>query len=240
MNLPFKMRTDSMMEQYRADSFFMKEPETLVWIRSFRPDAVFFDVGANVGVYSLFAASLFPSMEIYAFEPLPANYLRLKENIALNGFENIRAIPYAIGNGYGLRAFNAISKEVGSSGGQVLNWFGKKSEKVMLASLDGLCLFNHGSQLPYGRLPNPDYVKIDIDGQELGVVRGMINILPGVKSALIEVSGASRAEVVKILHDARFTTDNRFNRVYPHSSDRRKREGIDAENIVFERTSNAL
>jgi len=219
MNLPFKMRTETQMEKYRHDSFFQKEPETLEWIRSFSPHDVFFDVGANVGVYSLFASSLYPEMTIWAFEPMKANYAALIQNIEMNGFHNIKAFRQAIGNRTGWVDLDRGDGARGESGAQVTD----REGRTWIASIDDL------------RAAHPDHVKIDIDGQELEVAKGMKRTLPDIKSILIEVSTVSKGPVMDILTAAGFMTDNRFNAMTPHSSDRRAAEGIDAENIVFTR-----
>ena len=219
MNLPFKMRTETQMEKYRKESFFIKEPETLEWARSFSPHDIFFDVGANVGVYSLFAASLYPEMTIWAFEPMRANYAALVQNIEMNGFHNIKAFRQAMGNRTGWVDLDRGDGASGVSGAQVTN----REGRTWIASIDDL------------RAAHPDHVKIDIDGQELEVAKGMKRTLPDIKSILIEVSTVSKGPVMDILTAAGFMTDNRFNAMTPHSSDRRAAEGIDAENIVFTR-----
>jgi len=220
MNCPFKMRTETKTEQWRRDTFWEKEPECLVWIKSFSPHDVFFDVGANVGVYSLFAASLYPEMTIIAFEPMPANYQALKENVALNGF-NISCFQWAIGNRCGKAYLSVPDPEPGKSGAQMSRE--KSGVRVPIASIDAFME------------TDPLHVKIDIDGQEFEVVKGMRLTIPFIRSCLIEVSAATKGPVMEIFSKAGFTTDNRFNRVYPHSRERRAREGIDAENIVFTR-----
>ena len=70
----------------RARTFFEKEPETLAWIDSFPPRSVFWDIGANVGVYSMYAA--LRSHSVSSFEPAASNYFALNRNIALNNFQN--------------------------------------------------------------------------------------------------------------------------------------------------------
>lgn len=219
MNLPFKMRTETPMEKYRRNTFWTKEPETIEWIKSFNPNDVFFDVGANVGVYSLFASSLYPEMTIWAFEPMKANYAALIQNIEMNGFHNIKAFRQAIGNRTGWVDLDRGDGARGESGAQVTD----REGRTWIASIDDL------------RAAHPDHVKIDIDGQELEVAKGMKRTLPDIKSILIEVSTVSKGPVMDILTAAGFTTDNRFNSMTPHSSDRRAAEGIDAENIVFTR-----
>lgn len=228
--LPFKMRQVTPMEKYRAESFWFKEFETLAWIESFDPSGVFFDIGANVGVYSLYCAALYSTAKIHAFEPMPANNEALRLNAERNCFSNIYAWPYALGEemqrDITLKMPDA-GEEAGLSGAQ-LDYTGIWGEVVHVMCVDRLCSCKGG-------LPLPDYVKIDIDGQEAGVIKGMMTVLPTVKSMLVEVSSKSKAEIVDILTGAGFSTDNRFNTMTPHSRERRAKEGIDAENIIFAR-----
>ena len=219
MNLPFKMRTETPMEKCRRNTFWTKEPETIEWIKSFNPNDVFFDVGANVGVYSLFASSLYPEMTIWAFEPMKANYAALIQNIEMNGFHNIKAFRQAIGNRTGWVDLDRGDGARGESGAQVTD----REGRTWIASIDDL------------RAAHPDHVKIDIDGQELEVVKGMKRTLHDVKSILIEVSTASKGPVMDILTEAGLNAVNRFNGMSPHSRERRAAEGIDAENIIFTR-----
>ena len=60
----------------RAQTLFTKEPITIQWIRSFKKDSIFFDIGANVGVYTLFAA-IVPETQVFSFEPESSNYYTL-------------------------------------------------------------------------------------------------------------------------------------------------------------------
>jgi len=218
MMLPFKMRTETPMEKYRAETFWEKEPETIAWIESFDPHDIFFDVGANVGVYSLYAASLFPKMTIHAFEPMWMNYEVLKMNIKANGF-NILPWSVAVGNYDGQDLLDIPDAEAGKSGAQISN-NGVYAVKVI--KIDTLLVYPH-------------HVKIDIDGRELQVILGMRRALSRAKSILVEVGRQSRQPIMDIMTGAGFTTDNRFNTMSPHSRERREREGIDAENIVFTR-----
>ena len=219
MNLPFKMEPFLPMEKYRRYTFWTKEPETIEWIKSFNPNDVFFDVGANVGVYSLFAASLYPEMTIWAFEPMKANYAALIQNIEMNRYHNIKAFRQAIGNRTGWVDLDRGDGARGESGAQVTD----REGRTWIASIDDL------------RAAHPDHVKIDIDGQELEVAKGMKRTLPDIKSILIEVSTASKGPVMDILTEAGLNAVNRFNGMTPHSRERRAKEGIDAENIIFTR-----
>ncbi len=226
--LPFKMRQETPMEKFRAESFWWKENETLEWIRSFAPHDVFFDVGANVGIYSLYAASLYPEMKTVAFEPMFSNYSALSHNIHLNGFAYIEPRQYAVGNRAIFVELHVSNNEAGQSGSQVRVDGGRFDRKmgVIMVSIDDFCM---------GKFPKPAHVKIDIDGQELEVVKGMQKTLPHIKSALIEVRPESKKPIMDIMLAAGFTTNNRFNAMSPHSRERRAKEGIPDENIVFTR-----
>src|SRR5512137_3131814 len=92
----FKIAVENQIEQYRADTFWTKEPETVAWIASFNSGDVFMDIGANVGIYSLYAAALDRNRIIYALEPDIPNYLRLRLNRATNRFHNIKIFNLAL------------------------------------------------------------------------------------------------------------------------------------------------
>ncbi len=221
--LPFKMGRYTSMEEYRAATWATKEPETIEWIRGFAPWGVFFDVGANIGVFSLFAASQFPEMEIISFEPMKANFRELMSNRNVNRFDNMICLQYAIGNSSGWTELFVPDETSGASGAQM----GLSSgfiNQVLVRRIDDLLEF-----------PKPDHIKIDIDGQEVEIIRGMVKTLPFIKSILIEVRPESKVTIVGFLTAAGFTMDNRFNTMSPHSRERRAAEGIPDENIVFTR-----
>ena len=75
------------MAFYRAKSFFTKEPETVEWISTFNSQETLFDLGANVGVYSLLAAKA--GVKVVAFEPEPQNFSVLTMNIYLNELSDL-------------------------------------------------------------------------------------------------------------------------------------------------------
>lgn len=232
---PFKMRTETTMEQFRYSCWKSKEPETIAWIQSFSPQDVFFDVGANIGIYSLYAASLFPEMIIYAFEPMPVNYDALLENKNLNNFQKIICWPYAVGDQEDREVILSIPDyTAGASGAQ----FAKdecEGAVVNIVTIDHRCEIVGNNGFYMSGMPKPHHVKIDIDGQELMVVRGMQKTLPKIKSILIEVSSKTKQECINLIMPHGFTMDNRFNSMTPHSRERRVAEGIDAENIIFMR-----
>ena len=75
------------MTLWRAQTLFEKEPITIKWIRSFEKNSIFYDVGANVGMYSIFAA-IVSKCNVYSFEPESNNFQVLMENILFNELFN--------------------------------------------------------------------------------------------------------------------------------------------------------
>ena len=225
MVLPFKMLLETPIEQWRHDTFWDKEPETIEWIRSFESGGTFFDIGANIGVYSLFCASIHPDCQIVSFEPHNGNIMRLIDNKNLNGFKNIRAEQMIISDDRSRSEFIEKSSEVGSSGSQMADG---GSFNTFSISFLVYFAFNY---------PIPNYVKIDIDGQELRVVQGMRETLKEkcLKSVLVEADPGSKEQIVQIFIENGFTDDNQFNKLQNHSNVRRQKEGIPVENIIFTR-----
>ena len=72
----------------RAREMLRREPDTLEWIDSFKDSEILWDVGANIGVFSLYAAKV-SGTKGWAFDPLPQNYMNLVENLTINGLNHM-------------------------------------------------------------------------------------------------------------------------------------------------------
>ena len=81
----------------RGKTLYSKEPDTINWINDYiRQDDVFYDIGANIGIYSLYAAK-FNKAKVYSFEPESSNYYFLNKNIYHNNlFSRIKAYNIAL------------------------------------------------------------------------------------------------------------------------------------------------
>src|ERR1700722_13685174 len=113
---------------WRVRTLFTKEPETIEWIDSFAEGDVFWDIGANVGIYSLYAAA--KRVHVVAFEPAAGNYYLLNRNIELNGFaDRVEAYCVALSDETSARSLNMQMTELGgalSSFGEPVDNFGKR------------------------------------------------------------------------------------------------------------------
>lgn len=173
----------------RAETFHEKEPETLEWIDGFAPGEVLVDVGANVGLYTLYAAAR--GAKVFAFEPESQNYALLNRNIYLNALgDSITALNVALADGDTLGALNLPRFLTGSAlnnFGDNLDW---KREKYQPAFRQGVLGFSLDSFV--ARYPEafPNHLKIDVDGAEIKVVEGAAKTLrdPRLKSLLIELN----------------------------------------------------
>src|SRR5262245_5118468 len=116
--------TPTPLLQARARSILSKEPDTIQWIDRFESADVFWDVGAKIGVFSLYAACR-RGVRVLAFEPAADNYMVLCKNVEINHFEGC-VIPYcvALAGSTELGVLNSPSREMGSA----LHQFGGKGE----------------------------------------------------------------------------------------------------------------
>jgi len=232
--LGFKMHAVSNMEKYRADTFYTKEPETLVWIDGFKPNSIMLDIGANIGVYSLYCAKTKPTIHVYAFEPLRENFTRLVDNITLNGLSNITPFNEAMGKCSMLAKFFVKSSGVGDSGSQLHAPIDENGEKIK-AECERQVLTTSFDRF-VEMIPNkrPIYLKIDVDGHEMDVLEGISFHAPSLEGVLIEVNAHKTpiSTVTGIMKRWGLVPDARINHVKPHSSERR---GGNPVNIVFTR-----
>src|SRR5579872_530060 len=86
-NARLRIATPNEMTLWRVETFWQKEPNTLKWIDTFRPDDLFLDIGANIGLYSLYAA-FSRGVQVIAFEPESLNYSLLNTNLFLNQIDS--------------------------------------------------------------------------------------------------------------------------------------------------------
>jgi FkbM family methyltransferase len=186
---------------------FKKEPGTCEWIRNeIGPGDIFYDIGANIGIYSILAADrVGKTGKVYAFEPHSVNFTRLLDNISLNKLDHI-VIPcnFALYQDNGFLPFCYFSAEAGSAASQLCSvdesaWGTRQTEISELkyaVSID--------SMLASGAIPAPHHVKIDVDGGESPILRGMDRLLSSSekpRSIQIEMRNASRDEIVAIMEE---------------------------------------
>jgi FkbM family methyltransferase len=188
----------------RALGFLKQEPETLTWIdQNIRAGDHLWDVGANVGAYTLYAC-LDPAVTATSFEPVGSTFAILVRNLDLNGMGE-RAVPLclALSDSNGIAPLYLSDAEAGSS----MHAIGAPSNVQGVFASIGVqqTIAMRGddvaSQL---KLKTPDHVKIDVDGHELQVLRGMGDLLDRVRTLWIEIeelsaNAAAQSEIEALL-----------------------------------------
>jgi len=177
---------------FRAESFLTKETDTIKWIDSFKDDQVFWDIGANIGVYSLYAAVTRRS-RVSAFEPSSANYYVLTRNCQLNGLtERLNAYCMAFSAATELGVINLASSSMGAG----INQFGKLGDVSPYATKSkpelahGMMGFTIDEFINQFHPDFPNHIKIDVDGRELDILSGAKKTLMDsrLESILVELS----------------------------------------------------
>lgn len=146
--------------------------------RHVRPGGTFVDVGANIGFYSVPAARLVgPDGRVIAIEAHPYTFEFLRRNIARNGATNVAAIQCAVGDGPG--TVSMIYCEANAGGTQVGADRRHHGVDVAVRSLDAI--------LAEAGVARVDYLKIDVEGYELPVLRGARGIIAASPDIVVQV-----------------------------------------------------
>ena len=178
-------------------------PEMAFVLHAIRAGDLFVDIGANIGAYTVLAASI-PGARCAAFEPAPETFQRLAENIRLNDF--------------GSRV-NANQMALGSEDGDLLFTKGLDSVNHVATPDDNA---ENRTTVPVRRLDsvleneNPVVMKIDVEGYEMRVLEGADAILknPALIGVVLEMNGSGarygidEKEIDKLMVDRGFTASS--------------------------------
>ena len=172
----------------RAVSLLTRQPATIAWIDSFKPGGVFWDVGASVGVYSLYAA-LGTDTKVVAFEPAAVNYFLLAANCEANRlYDRIDCLLVGLGREQAVARLEVSQFRPARS----FSFRGKSGEPhegrqaAVVLSIDRLVE-------EYG-LACPNYIKIDAPGASEAIVAGAARTLqrPELRELHLEVRESSK------------------------------------------------
>jgi len=171
----------------RGMTMLTKQPVTIDWIDRFEPGSVFWDVGANVGVYTLYAA-LRGDTRVVAFEPAAVNYFLLTANCEANGFDDrVQCLLAGLGSRNTLATLEvsqfAPADSFGFRNKEHRGYRGRQA--ALIFSMDQL-VEEHG-------LPCPRYIKIDVPGLLEDILAGAARTLqrPELREIHIEARDSS-------------------------------------------------
>lgn len=165
---------------------------------------VVFDIGANIGVFSLFASTI-KGTQVYAFEPHPANFKQLEENVSINNLKQINSFNYAIG----LKNEKRFMFEGTIPGGHKLS-YDKSLEpsggdiEVEMVSIE--------SMMDSLQIDNIDFLKLDCEGAEGEIIKSLgAEGLKKIQKVAIEFhdnnSVLNHEEIIEYLKNANFQTN---------------------------------
>src|ERR1051325_1201310 len=215
------LNVDSECEFSLRTNSCKKEPDTGNWIETFNKDGdVLFDIGANVGAYSLVAAKFFKGkVKVYAFEPAIFNFSQLCRNIQLNKTQGvITPLAVALSDETCIGEFNYHNQIPGGS----LHTFGKAIDHVGKVfepeSVQPMISYRIDDLIEQFKVPVPNHIKIDVDGIELSVLKGAETTLtnPLLRSVLVELEqGESERSIIAFLESKGFALHSQYTRLTP-------------------------
>tara|TARA_Y100000816_G_C26105030_1_gene586870 strand:- start:501 stop:1361 length:861 start_codon:yes stop_codon:yes gene_type:complete len=189
---------------YRVNSFFYKEPETLEWIDNFKINkkTIFWDIGSNIGLYSIYAALKLKNIEIYAFEPSTSNLRVLSRNISINKLQDkifINQFPLSSKD----KGYELMMESNFEEGGALHSYGVKKNFEGNELSYNNnykIYGFSINYLVNYLNMEIPNYIKIDVDGLEHLILDGAGDILSNlrIESMLIEINENYKVQFDKV------------------------------------------
>jgi len=237
---------------WRARTFHTEEPETVRWLDGLSDTDVYWDIGANVGLYAIYAAK-FRGSRVVAFEPEAQNYALFIENVVLNAVDTTRllAAPIAIGQGTGIGRLEVRYLTKGGAYNLFRSADANESHvpESVKAANDGRAGSGY-RQLIYGSsvddlvlthgLPAPTHIKIDVDGNEPAIIAGCREVLkmPCLRSLLVEINKRSSADlaIIDIMRDQGFRVISDTS-VWDSKRERSREDAMPAANVIFVRSS---
>jgi FkbM family methyltransferase len=195
----------------RARKMGIKEPGTIKWLHeNLRADDTVLDIGANVGIYTAFVAARLGQGKVFAVEPHAGNFATLLETVRLNAMGS-RVVPLnvALDSASHWIDFTYHDLVEGSSGSQLAS--SPTFEQSMAAVTEKKYAVRVDELINTGVMVAPDMVKIDVDGNELNILRGMTELLERatVRSMQIEVDPQLEEGIFAFLQEYGYTMDHK-------------------------------
>ncbi len=194
LNKEVKFFVPNQLLEWRVNTCLTKEPETIEWIDGFenKENLIFWDIGANIGLYSIYNSLKNVNSTTIAFEPSSSNLRVLTRNISINNLENnIKVVPIPLTNKQNM--FQLMNESNFMEGG-ALNSFGDSIDAEGKEFKANMKYTLFGTTMNYfienSILDIPDYIKIDVDGIEHLILAGGSKFLKDkkIKSLLIEIN----------------------------------------------------
>lgn len=235
-SLPFRVNLSAELSTWRADTFWDKEPETIAWLdyfsieRHLNIDSLI-DVGANIGMFSLYWLSKRSLSTCISCEPFLTNWKLLTENLDLNNFLSRTTVinsPISSKSEFGYYEISDLRPGASSfkfsAGSEIKDKSNNSAKSVTIDDLLKDTNYQH-------------ILKIDVDGADFDVLKGAVTSLKNeaIISVLIESDEKQQKEIEMFVSAFGFKADDRFNYLNLHSDLRRISTGKIERNRVYSR-----
>lgn len=238
----YVFRCETATELWRARTLMQKEAGTVAWIKgNVRPGQVFYDIGANIGLYTLMAGKRVGEFgAVYAFEPHVGNVQSLLHNVAGNALgDTVRVMSCALNESEGFFDFKYCHSSAGSSMSQLNDSRDASGAGFQPVYVEYKYATTVDSLIQQAMIRPAHHVKMDVDGNEMLILRGMREFMQGDRAPLtvqVEVNTRFKEELYDFMRSAGYSYALR------HDTDAGRKaieRGQDAEsigyNVVFSR-----
>lgn len=233
----YRFEADSFEAYQRGRLFLEKEPQTIDWLRTWlRPSDVFLDIGANIGIFSIFAGKhIGPEGHVYACEPHLPTATQLLQNISANDLgDRVSVLSIAASGEDGYAPFLYKRWRHGASGSQLAIEGGPGMARAVGAELKTALTID--TMVERGIIRPPDLIKIDTGGIEIPITRGMERLLRSPRrprALLIEIQEGEHQPQVEFMQSCGY----RMSETHPVGKWKRR---LDAGATLNEIAFNAL
>ena len=184
---------DSQFERETRTVPCAKEPDTIKWIKEvIKPGEVVYDIGANVGNYSLIIAKhLNQNVRVFAFEPAWFNFMKLNRNVTLNAQGTcVFPVCAALASQTGISWLNYFTLEYGSSMHSLGEPVRLRDQEFAPVLRQPVPSYTMDQAVAFLGIP-PNHIKIDVDGLEAQILEGASATLANssLRSLLVELCG---------------------------------------------------
>ena len=232
----YRFRCETVREFNRCLKIFLKEPGTVDWInQNVKSGEIFYDVGANIGVYTILAASRTGKTgKVYAFEPHGANFARLIDNITVNNLQQV-IFPnnFALNDKEGFFPFHYQSGDVGTSNSQLASRHDETRDENATQISELKYATTVDRLVASGEISAPHHIKIDVDGNESLILAGMSDLLSGTqrpRSIQVEMNDPHQNRILEFMKGHQYRMSHKH---YTRSASLRIKEGASSETLSY-------
>ena len=232
---PFVIDQQDELSTWRYRSFYEKEPETIKWIDFFATYKIpfsFLDVGANIGMYSLYFLSLVQDKKVMCVEPFQENFELLTRNLKLNNYlDRAQVINNPLSSESKMGNAVVCDMRPGGSGYKLIEVDKEDQDSIEVQVLDIDSIL-----YPF----NEKYIlKIDTDGNDFEILQGGTKSFQSgcIVSVLIEASQDVQNQITDHLETFNLIYDSRFNDLSNHSDKRRIATNKNERNRIYTQKS---